>query len=154
MLYDADVTAASDASPADSDIISVIHSHIASTGRDTTEVGKDVIAATAEHLQREIHLYFASVIGSPRVFFPSLESFGPWFSPFLIAFYEPGHFKAIAKIQDAQPATSPTSISSPTVSSSTPSSTSTASSSLQSPTAASFTSLSASASAPLAPSVN
>ena len=153
MLYDADVTAASDASPADSDFISVIHSHIASMGRDITEVGEDVIAATAEHFQREIHLYFASVIGSPRVFFPSLESFGPWFSPILLAFYEPGHFKAVAKIQDARPAISPTSISSSTLSSLAPSSTSTTSSSLQSPAAAPFMSLSASATA-LAPSVN
>ena len=69
---------------------------VADVARDGSWVGEDVIAATAEYLQRIIHVYFAASSASPRIYSPLHQSSQcSTSSPLLVAFYEPGHFRSV-----------------------------------------------------------
>ena len=66
----------------------------ANVSKDGTWAGEDVIVVTANYLQRQIHVYFASVTASPLKYSPQLATL-PSTLPILIAFYEPGHYRAV-----------------------------------------------------------
>jgi hypothetical protein len=66
--------------------------------------GEDVILATANFLQRPLHVYCASGITSPMVYTPEQSITRPQplhivnkstSTPINIAFYEPGHYQAV-----------------------------------------------------------
>lgn len=67
----------------------------ADTSTDGKWPGEDVIKATAYCLQREVHIYTASV-SSPFVYKP--EPPPSTTEPLRLGFYEPGHYRAIIKL--------------------------------------------------------
>ena len=77
---------------------------VVTTGRRIDEiatdgnwVGEDVILAMAEYLQRQICVFFASDTASPLIYSPTASDTSSVVNdPIRIAFYEPGHFRAVA----------------------------------------------------------
>ena len=64
---------------------------------DGNWVGEDVILAMADYLQRQICVFFASDTASPLTYSPpASDTCGVVNDSIRIAFYEPGHFWAVA----------------------------------------------------------
>jgi len=72
-----------------------ILAHIDKARTNGTWVGEDVVLATAEYLRREIYVYTAMGNYSPATYTPSSCLRQPTLSPVSVAFYEPGHYKAV-----------------------------------------------------------
>ncbi len=66
---------------------------------DGSWAGEDVILATANYLRRPLHVYCASRATSPLIYSPD-EPFPFPVSPILLAFFEPGHFRAVVRNDD------------------------------------------------------
>ena len=68
--------------------------------KDGSWAGEDIILVTANFLQRPLHIYCASYTSPPLVYVPELSS-ASQAVPVLLAFYEPGHFRAIFNKSDS-----------------------------------------------------
>ena len=84
-----------------------VRKQVAKLKEDGSWVGEDMILASAAHLQREIHVYVAmdgktAAQNSPRIYSapPSTAPVGSL--PLLLAYYEPGHYRAVVKRYDQQ----------------------------------------------------
>ncbi len=60
--------------------------------QDGVWIGEDTIPITASYLQRDIHVYIATKRASPLVY----SSGSSALPPVLLAFFEPGHYRAVA----------------------------------------------------------
>jgi OTU-like cysteine protease len=69
-------------------------------GRDGEWAGEDVILTTSAFLQRDIHVYLAGANSSPMIYSPLVHSMS---KPINIAFYEPGHYRAVIEKNLSQP---------------------------------------------------
>ncbi len=67
--------------------------HVNNISKNGVWVGESVIVAAADYLQREIDVYIAAASVSPLVYSPHPEATQN--SPLRLAFYEPGHFRAV-----------------------------------------------------------
>ena len=68
--------------------------------KDGSWAGEDIILSTANFLQQPLHVYYASCTSPPLVYASEL-SFASQAVPVLLAFYEPGHFRAIFNKSDS-----------------------------------------------------
>ncbi len=59
-------------------------------------MGEDVILLVATYLKRDVYIYTANDKMSPLIYKP--KSTMPSLPPMLMAFYEPGHFRAVSPI--------------------------------------------------------
>jgi hypothetical protein len=65
--------------------------------RDKEEVGQETILTAADLLQRQLHIYrFVTPPGTtPEIYSPINK---PVYPPIALAFYEPGHYRAVKSI--------------------------------------------------------
>lgn len=75
-------------------VSSRVQRHIEDVRRSGTWVSEDVIVAAAACLRRAIHVYLAAGKFSPRIY---NSPAGSSLLPILLAFYEPGHYRAVLK---------------------------------------------------------
>ena len=64
--------------------------------KNGTWVSEDVILATADYLQSDIHVFMASDRASPLIY----SADASLNNPILVAFYEPGHYRAAVRACD------------------------------------------------------
>ena len=70
-----------------------VHKYVSDISSDGVWVEEDIIATAADHLQRNIYVYMSTSSTLPLVYCPqTADSMLP---SLCIAFYEPGHFKAV-----------------------------------------------------------
>jgi OTU-like cysteine protease len=62
-------------------------------------VGEDAILAAADYLKRDIHVFIAAVRASPLIYSPLTTASD--LSPIKVAFYEPGHYRAVLPISQS-----------------------------------------------------
>ena len=70
-----------------------VHNYVSDISSDGVWVGEDIITTAANHLQRNICVYMSTSSTSPLVYSP--QTAYSMLPPLRIAFYEPGHFKAV-----------------------------------------------------------
>ena len=71
-----------------------VRAHITNVCTDGKWAGEDVLLCAADLLKQEIHLYIAADKFSPIVYKPRT---GPFSDVICLAFYEPGHYRAVMK---------------------------------------------------------
>jgi hypothetical protein len=76
--------------------------HIAALRNNGVEAGQDAILAISEVCQREVHVYMAYM--QPEKYCPSNGVVSG--EPIRIAFYEPGHYRAVVSAGNCQYVTS------------------------------------------------
>jgi hypothetical protein len=86
------------------DAVGEVRHHLERMSRDGTWVGEDVVAATAHYLRRDLYVYSAVGKSSPLIYQPKDDVVAKE-QPLQLAFYEPGHYSAVA--QTTAPAPSP-----------------------------------------------
>ena len=69
-----------------------------SIGNANVWAGQDAILTTADYLNRDIHVNMACIKSSPEVHSPALCIVN--FPPLTVAFFEPGHYKAVLSINE------------------------------------------------------
>ena len=60
-----------------------------------TWANEDITLATADYLKQDSHVITANRTTAPLVYSPSIPSNK---NPILIAFYEPGHYRAVTRV--------------------------------------------------------
>ena len=82
--------------------------HIIDVSTNKVWVDEDVIVATADYLQRQIYIFVAASSASPLVY--SLTKVLPHCCLIQLAYYEPGHYRAILNVNNAQHSNQPSTI--------------------------------------------
>ena len=70
-----------------------VHKYLFDMSSEGVWVGEDIIATAVDHVQRNIYVYMSTSSTSPLVY--SLQTADSMLPQLRIAFYEPGHFKAV-----------------------------------------------------------
>ena len=71
-----------------------VRGHLAQLKKNGTWAGEDIILATAIHLKRNIHIYSGTGKSSPLVY-SAPDSAAVNLPNIFLAYYEPGHYKAV-----------------------------------------------------------